>query len=132
MVSRSPQSGVVLIEVIIAGIVFLTLLGWAFTGSSGQLRHVGDSFERTRATALAAGRLEALRADDVPLETGRSTFGISAAAAGGLADLRGEQRVRRLEPGLFEVWVTVDWQAPGSSRRREVILTTWIERGGDR
>ena len=132
MVSHNQESGFVLLEVTIAWVVFLVLLGWAFTSGSGQLRHVAASFDQTQAMRLASGRLESLRPEGVPIETGLSEFEMPVVAAGGLDDVRGEQSVRRLEPGLFEVKVTVSWCPQELTRRREVVLTTLIERSKDR
>lgn len=132
MVGRNRESGFVLLEVVIAGIVFLVLMSWAFTGGSSQLRHVGESFDQTRATRLASGRLEALRSVEVPIETGVTAFEIPADMAGTLVDLHTEQHVRRLEPGLFEVRVRVSWRPHELGRGRQVVLTTLIEREADR
>ncbi len=128
MVKRNRESGLVLLEAIIAWFVFVVLMGWAFTSGSNQLRHVAASFDQTQATQLASGRLEGLRPEGVSIEIGVSEFEIPVVATEGLADVRGEQHVRQLEPGLIEVQVTVSWRAQELTQRREVVLTTLIER----
>jgi Tfp pilus assembly protein PilV len=117
-----------MLEVTIAVIVFAMLMSWAFAGNSGELRYAAAAFEQTRAERLAAGRLEALRPDSERLADGATTFAIPASAGAGLADAEGEQVVRELEPGLFEVAVTVSWGGRQSGRRSQARLTTLIER----
>ena len=126
--SNSRQAGFVLMEVTIAVIVLATVMSWAFTGSSTELRHVGQSFERCKAERLAASRLEALRPADQVLVPGVQPFALPATATAELLELAGEQVVSEVEPGLFEVAVTVSWTSRQPQQRCQARLVTWIER----
>jgi Tfp pilus assembly protein PilV len=131
VVNHARQRGIALLEVTIALIAFAVLLSWALAGNSGELRHAAASFEQTRAERLAAGRLEALRPDSEPLPVGLTAFALPASARSDLADPEGEQVVREIEPGLFEVSVTVRWGPRQSGRRSQARLVTLIERRTD-
>lgn len=126
--NHDRQRGIALLEVTIALIVFAVLMSWAFAGNAGELRQAAASFEQTKAERTAAARLEALRPDSEPLRVGVTSFAVPDSSRAGLADPAGEQVVRELEPGLFEVAVTVSWGAPQSGRRSQARLVTLIER----
>ena len=109
-------------------IAVIGILAAAVLSSDGQeLRFVGASFAETKADRLASGRIEHLRSEAVVLAPGESEFALPAAHIRGLPAARGHQRVRRIEPGLFEVVVSISWRPTGSSRRRAVELTSWLE-----
>ena len=120
-----------MVETMIAMVILAVVMSVAFTGDRGQLQHVASAFRETKASRLAAGRLEALRDPARVLAIGDSEFVLANDVTLGLGSAIGTQSVRRLEPGLFEVVVTVSWLPPGASRRRRVELATWIERRSD-
>ena len=121
-----------MVEVMTAIVILAIVMSVAFTGDRGQLQHVASAFRETKASRLAAGRLEVLRDPTRVLATGDSEFVLADDVTRGLGRAIGTQSVRRLEPGLFEAVVTVSWLPPGAGRRRRVQLTTWIERESDR
>ena len=98
----SRERGHTVISVIVALAVLTVLATASYLGGRGQLAHAARSFDKLEATRKAAGRLEALE----EVEAGESLFP------------GGRQVVREIEPGLFEVQVTVDG----------VVLTTLVRR----
>jgi prepilin-type N-terminal cleavage/methylation domain-containing protein len=129
---QSDERGAMLIELMVALVVFAVLGSWAFRGESGQLRHVADAFEETVAIRLASGRLEELRNYEVELKEGQSEFPLPKLTADVSRDLSGEQLVRQLEPGLFEVEVRVRWRGRSGAGAPQVVLSTLMERRSGR
>ena len=61
MVRREQSQGFMLIEAVIAIVVFAIIAAVAFTGDVTQLRQVSTSFAELKAGRLASSRLEQLR-----------------------------------------------------------------------
>lgn len=117
------ERGFSLVEVAIAIVIVAIIGSVAFTGDARQLQHVAESFAETKASRLASGRIERLRAEPRALEVGTSEFRADGALPGGV----GFQHIRRIEAGLFEVEVEVRWLPAGATKRRRFTLTTWME-----
>jgi hypothetical protein len=119
-----------MIEAIIAMALLGLISAVAFTGDSGQLRHVAQSIAETKARHLAAARLATLEATPEGIEVGDREIVLAPEQVRGLPAAQGRELARMVEPGLIEIEVTVSWLPPGARQRREVRLTTWLEREG--
>ena len=121
------ERGFSMVETMIAIVVVGVLATVVLSGDAPELRFVGESFAETKADRLASGRIERLRAANAALVAGESDFDLPAEHVRGLVAARGRQRVREIEPGLFEVVVAISWRPLGAERRREVELISWME-----
>ena len=91
--------------------------------AGGHFRLIGGAHEDLVAGRAASSRLERVAADAVGLAEGERPFELSPTAARTLANGAGAQTVTRVEPGLYEIAVTVRW-----GDDREVRLTTRVAR----
>jgi len=112
------QRGATVLEVVIAMSVVIVLLTAALGGEQAQQRAIARSYAGLEASRAASSRIETLSVTGSTLRTGTSSF--EPAMAGAL----GTQRVRMLEPGLYELQVEV--VHPDDDVR--AVLTTRIAR----
>jgi len=112
------QRGFTVTEIVISLGVVVILLTAALGGERAQRQAVANAYARLEASRAASSRLEALYDPHAPLAAGASTFDPRVPGA------LGTQRVRLVEPGLYEVEVEV--VRPDDDVR--VVLTTRIAR----
>ena len=112
------QRGTTVLEVVIALSVVTILVTAALGGQLAQQQAVAHAYSELEASRAASSRLDTLSANEAPLKTGSSPF--EPAMRGAV----GTQRVRRIEPGLFDVEVEV--VHPDDHVR--AVLTTRIAR----
>lgn len=124
--------GNILAEVVVALGCATTLAGSAVVATSAHFELAERAFERRVAERAAAARLEALSAGAVPLAPGERAFPLDPALADSIRGARGEERVRVLEPGLFEVEAAVILRGRpernGTVPEHRVALTTLLAR----
>lgn len=112
------QRGFTVTEIVVSLGIVVILLTAALGGERAQRQAVASSYARLEASRAASSRLEELGDPGARLATGASSF--TPLMRGAL----GTQRVRAVEPGLYEVEVEV--VHPGEDVR--VVLTTRIAR----
>ncbi len=92
------DSGLSLIESVIASTVFLILASAGFVSGRAHLEDIGRSYDELAASKAAASRLEAIAADPAtPIVGERPVAGLAHAT----------ETVTRREPGLYEIAVRV-------------------------
>ena len=109
----SGSRGITVVEVIVALAIATILATSAVVGGHGHLAHAKASFDELAASRQAASYLESLERP----EAGTVEFAVDPEV---LPGGEGRLEVRRLEPGLLEVAVTVHW--PPDNRVRLVTL----------
>jgi prepilin-type N-terminal cleavage/methylation domain-containing protein len=128
MVSRiEGQRGFAIVEVLIA-IAVVTVLAVGMSGGERQgLATARAGFEETAALGLLQERLDALRgaAARLPLGT-RNEPGPAELPA--LAEVRVEETLVLVEPGLLEARVEIRWRPLGAASSTSRSATTWIAR----
>lgn len=95
------QRGATVLEVVIALSVVIVLLTAALGGERAQQRAIAQAYSNLEASRAASSRIEVLASVDASLTTGSSAF--APAMEGAI----GTQRVRLVEPGLYEIEVEV-------------------------
>ncbi|MEN8151363.1 MAG: prepilin-type N-terminal cleavage/methylation domain-containing protein [Planctomycetota bacterium] len=115
MVNR--ERGYTVMELTIAVAVVAMLAGAALSGGTAHFATVGRAYDELRTSEVAADRLEMVSAADAAPVPGERTFVVPAG-------MSGSERVRVVEPGLYEVRVRVT--KPGA---RPAELTTLLARG---
>lgn len=115
-------------EVVVATTIATVVTAAIVVAAAEHFAFIGRAFEEAVAQRAAAARLEeigAAAAAGGPLAPGARTFPVPA-----LADGRGEERVRALEPGLLSVEVLVTWTCGREGGERRVALGTLVATEG--
>ena len=108
--------GFTVIEVMIALSIVTVLLTAALGGVRAHQIAVAREWSRLEASRAASSRLEVLGGTTHELRSGEAPFETTMKGA------RGTERIRLLEPGLYEVRVEVRHPADGVN----VVLTTLV------
>lgn len=126
---RRRERGFSLMEVVVATSIAVVMTGAITVAHEAHFGFIARSFEETVAARAAAGRLEEVGAGRGPLAEGVRAFALDPALARSLPRARGEERIRALEPGLFEVEAAVVWpDARERDAERRYALTTLVAR----